>query len=167
MKTNHDILQEYINNQYENLKKILKREYRKLETSEFDEDIFHETLIKCIDIFKTKETFDENEFKAYLTASFKTNVIRDAQYYSNSMRSNTNIENLDNLSNYKDNIDFELILENIKNTFGIENYNKFMDWLENKSIQEINENYNCKNSRYIIDKIRNYIKDNYNDEFLN
>lgn len=167
MKTNHDYIQEYINNQYENIKKMLKKEYRKIESSEFDEDIFHETLIKCIDIFKNKETFDDNEFKAYLTASFKTNVIRDKQYHVNSMKSDVNIENIDNNAIYKDNIDFSLVIEDIKITFGYENYEKFMDWLENKSIQEINETYNCKNSRYIIDKIRNYIKNEYNNEFLN
>lgn len=41
-----------------------------------------------------------------------------------------------------------------------------MDWLENKTIKEINETYNCKNSRYMIDKIKNYLKNQYNNNFL-
>ena len=82
------------------------------------------------------------------------------------MRSNVDIENIDNEIIYKDNIDFNIILEDIKTTFGVENYDKFMDWLENKTIQEINEAYNCKNSRYIIDKIKNYLKNQYNNNFL-
>lgn len=166
MKTNNNDINDYINKNYDNLKKILKKEYRKLETNEFDEDIFHETLIKCIDIFKTKESFEENDFIPYLVASFKTNVIRNTHYHSNSMRSNVDIENIDNEIIYKDNIDFNIILEDIKTTFGVENYDKFMDWLENKTIQEINEAYNCKNSRYIIDKIKNYLKNQYNNNFL-
>lgn len=165
MKTTHNELQKYINNHYNEIKRTLKKEYRKLNTSDFDEDIFHETLIKCIEIFETKETFNENDFMPYIITAFKTNVIRSAQYFSNSMKSNTDVENINVETNNKIDIDFNLILNDVKNTFGYENYEKFMDWIENKSIKEINENYNCNNSRYIIDKIRNYINKTYNNDF--
>ena len=158
------LIQNYVNENYETLKKMMKKEYRKMERNEFDEDIFHETLIKCMDIFKNKEILDENEFKAYLTTSFKINVIRNKQYHVNSMKTNDNIEDLDNIIDMKYNIDFNIILENVKTKFGEENYNKFIDWLENKTIQEINKDYNCNNSRYLIDKIRNFINENYKDE---
>ena len=157
-----DDLNRYINTNYNSIYKMLKYEWRKMETSDFNEDIFHETLIKCMDKFNERQ-FDENEFKAYITSSFKMNVIRNKQYHNVSMKSDTDVETLDSCIANKFNCDFNIIIEDIKDTFGDENCEKFLDWLENKSIKEINETYKCNNSRYLIDKIRNYVKEKYND----
>ena len=158
----NDDLNKYINSNYNVIYKMLKYEWRKMDSSDFDEDIFHETLIKCMDKFNEK-SFDENEFKAYITSSFKMNVIRSKQYYNVSMKSDTDVETLDSCITNKFNCDFNTIVEDIKDTFGDESCEKFLDWLEDKSIKEINETYNCKNSRYLIDKIRSYVKEKYND----
>ena len=72
----NDDLTKFVNSQYKALHKMLKYEWRKMETSEFDEDIFHDTLLKCMDKFNNVDKFDENEFKAYITSAFKMNVIR-------------------------------------------------------------------------------------------
>lgn len=157
----NDDLNQFINTNYHNLYKMLKYEWRKMETSEFDEDIFHDTLIKCMDKFNDRK-FDENEFKAYINSSFKMNVIRSKQYYDVSMKSDTDVETLDSTVTMQFNCDFNTIIKDIKEKFGNESCEKFLDWLEDKSIKEINEMYNCKNSRYLIDKIKDYIKDKYN-----
>lgn len=157
----NDDLNQFINTNYHNLYKMLKYEWRKMETSEFDEDIFHDTLIKCMDKFNDRK-FDENEFKAYITSSFKMNVIRSKQYYDVSMKSDTDVETLDYTVTMQFNCDFNTIIKDIKEKFGNESCEKFLDWLEDKSIKEINEMYNCKNSRYLIDKIKDYIKNKYN-----
>lgn len=157
----NDDLNKYINTNYEQLRKMLKYEWRKMETTEFDEDIFHDTLIKCMDKFNDKE-FIENDFKAYIVTSFKMNVIRSKQYHDNSMRSDTDIETIDYEETNQFNCDFVLILKDVKETFGSDSYEKFLDWLEDKSIKEINEEYNCKNTRYLIDKVKEYIKSKYN-----
>ena len=154
-------LNQFINTNYHNLYKMLKYEWRKMESSEFDEDIFHDTLIKCMDKFNDRK-FDENEFKAYITSSFKMNVIRSKQYYDVSMKSDTDVETLDSTVTMQINCDFNTIINDIKEKFGNESCEKFLDWLEDKSIKEINEMYNCKNSRYLIDKIKDYIKNKYN-----
>lgn len=158
-----DVLNRYINSNYKSIKKMLKVEWRKMETSEFDEDIFHDTLIKCMDKFNDKD-FIEDEFKAYIVSSFKMNVIRSKQYYNVSMKSNDDVETLDSCISNKLDVDYNIIIRDIRETFGDENCEKFLDWLENKSIKEINETYNCNNSRYLIDKIRNYVKDKYKDK---
>lgn len=157
-----DDLNQYINTNYNSIYKMLKYEWRKMETSEFDEDMFHETLMKCMDKFNDKD-FNENEFKAYITSSFKMNVIRSKQYFNVSMRSDTDIETIDSTIVNKFNCDFNIIIEDVKEKFGVENCEKFLDWLEDKSIKKINEYYNCKNTRYLIDKIRSYVKEKYKD----
>lgn len=157
-----DGLSRYINSNYDSIKRMLNNEWRKMESEEFNEDIFHDTLIRCMDKF-TDRDFIEDEFKAHITSSFKMNVIRSKQYFDVSMRSDTDVETVDSLVSDKFNCDFNIILEDVKDTFGEESYEKFLDWLEDKSIKEINETYNCKNSRYLIDKIKDYIKKKYNN----
>ena len=48
---------------------------------EFDEDIFHDTLLACME-----KVTDESQFMNYLFISFKTNLSREKQYHRNSMR---------------------------------------------------------------------------------
>ena len=131
-----------------------------MEKSEFDEDIFHDTLLKCMDKFNTDD-FNEDEFMPYITTAFKMNVIRSHQYHDVAMRSDTEIENVNEVIDDKHNIDYSIIIDDIKNKFGEDSCNKFLDWLDDKSIKEINETYECNNSRYLIDKIKEYIKFKY------
>ena len=156
----NDRINRFINENYNSLKSMMKREWRKLESTSFDEDIFHDTLLKCMDKFEEKE-FNENDFKAYLTQSFKINVVRERLYYNNNMRSDTDVEIIEKETFDVSYIDVNTILENVKSKFGNENYEKFLDWLDDKSIKEINEKHYCNNSRYIIDKIKDFIKKKY------
>lgn len=152
----------YIDSNYNSIRKILYNIWRTMDNDDFNEDIFHDTLIKCMDKFNNKQ-FIEEEFKAYIIASFKMNVIRSKQYFNVAMKSNEDIENINTILSDKFNVDFNIIIEDVKRKFGQNNCGKFMDWLENKSIKEINEIYNCNNTRYLIDKIKSYIKKTYKD----
>lgn len=153
-------LNDYVNINYKSLYKMLNYEWRKMESIEFNEDIFHETLIKCMDKFNDKK-FNENEFKAYITTSFKMNIIREKQYHVNLMKSDTDVETLNYFITNNFNCDFHIIMDGIKEKFGKLNYEKFLDWLENKTIKEINEKYKCNNTRYLIDKIKIFVKNEY------
>lgn len=157
----------FISQQYELIKKSLKKDLRKSRNLDFDEDVFHDTLLKCVEKYEELDFKNDEEFISYIIVSFKTNLKRDKLYAVNSKRYDGEVEDFesefkDNTNNYS-NIDIDIIIEEINREFGEDDCNKFSDWLINQlTIQEINNKYNCKNARYIIDKIKNYIKENYN-----
>ena len=162
----NNILSNYIESNYDNIKTLLKKEWYKMKHKNFDEDIFHNTLLKCMDKFNSSK-FNENDFIAYLVSSFKTNVIREDSYFINSTKDNKDVatikkEIFDNCT-----IDYEYLLNDICEIFNKEYANILEDWLNGCTIKELNQLYNKKNCRYIVDKIRKYILDNYSrEEFI-
>ena len=157
----------FISENYELIKKSLKKDLRRNRKLEFDEDIFHDTLLKCIEKYSEIKFKNDEEFISYIIVSFKTNLKRDKLYAVNSKRYDGDVEDFASefrdSSNEKSNIDINIIIDEIETEFGEDSKNKFVDWLINQMpIKEINEKYNCNNSRYIIDKIKEYIKQNYN-----
>ena len=159
-------LSEYINRNYNKLVSLLRNEWRKMKnTQSFNEDIFHDTLMKCMERFNDEE-FDENIFRAYLVSSFKTNVYRERLYHFNSCRCDADIEKLDIFEKERVSIDYNIIMDDVFSKFGSDNYNKFIDWTEGSTIKELNEKYGVNNCRYVIDKIKDYILQNYTKESL-
>ena len=162
----NDILSNYIEANYDNIKTLIKKEWYKMKHIKFDEDIFHNTLIKCMEKFNSPN-FNENDFMAYLVSSFKTNTIREDSYFTNSKRDDKDVmtikkEIFDNCS-----IDIDNLLSDICETFNREYCDILIDWLDGCTIKELNQLYNKKNCRYIIDKIRKYILENYTrEEFI-
>ncbi|MBR6516381.1 MAG: sigma-70 family RNA polymerase sigma factor [Bacilli bacterium] len=156
----------FISENYDLIKKTLKRELRNNRNLNFDEDIFHDTILRCMEKYSDVKFENEEEFIAYIIVSFKTNLKRDKLYAVNSKRYDGELEDyaseIKDNNNNKQNIDVNIILEEINNKFGEDVKNKTYDWLIcQMTISEINKKYNCKNSRYIIDKIKEYIKQTY------
>lgn len=162
----------FINENYNEIKTLLKKECRKLKNLNFDEDVFHDTLIKCMIKNETLNLSNE-KFISYLIVSFKTNIKRNKQYFINSKRYDGEIEDFNACNNMKsfdkNNIDINKILEDVEKNFNEDVKNKFYDWCINQmTINEINNKYNCNNTRYLIDKVKKYIQKNYNiKDFIN
>lgn len=156
----------FISEKYELIKKTLKKDLRGNRNLSFDEDIFHDTLLKCIEKYDEINFKTDEEFISYIIVSFKTNLKRDKLYAVNSKRYDGEIEYFASEfrdSNDNSDIDINFLIEEIINNFDEESTNKFIDWLINQmTIKDINKKYNCDNSRYTIDKIKDYIKKNYN-----
>lgn len=163
---NNNILSNYIEVNYDSIKTLLKKEWYKMKQSKFDEDIFHSTLIKCMEKFDSS-IFNENDFMAYLVSSFKTNTIREDGYFNNCKRDNKDVMTIKKevFDNYS--VDINNLLTDICENFNKDYCNIFIDWLDGATIKELNEQYNKKNCRYIIDKIRKYVIENYDrEEFI-
>jgi hypothetical protein len=161
------LFNEYVAEHYDVLKKIAAKEVSKKICLDYFEDIFHDTLIKCIKQFENKP-MEQNEILAYFTRAIQVNVIRETKYAYNSLKTDgVEIEEWDgdltemNISR----IDYQNILYDIQKTFSVEWKEVFQLWTEGLTIKEINEKINIKNSRYITDKIKIWLKENYKDFF--
>ena len=88
---------------YNEIKEGFTMECRKSMT-DFDEDIFHSTIINCYNTIKLKGLTDltEQGMKNYLFKSFKMNIKREALYMRNAKR-DTNISSSDAMSIYEKN----------------------------------------------------------------
>lgn len=152
-------MSKYINLNYEYIKMIVSS------NGTINEDVFHDTLIKCMDKFNNREEIKNNDFVPYFVKSFKNNMLRNKLYSNNSnIEFYEDIEQISIIDNdCLSEFDIEIILEDIRDKFGKDYNDKFIDWLDNLTISDINRKHNCKNSRYVIDKIRNYIADNYKE----
>lgn len=156
-----DNINNYINTKYDEIKSILKREWFKRKTIQFDEDIFHDTLIKCVEKF-SKGCFEESEFMPYIIRSFQNNIVRNEMYFVNAKRDKSDVTTIKQPIFDSYNIDIKLVLETITKTFSELYCNIFLDWLDGCTIKELNELYGRNNCRYVVDKIRKFILEKYN-----
>lgn len=157
------LFNEYVAEHYDVLQKIATKEANKKICSDYIEDIFHDTLIKCIKQLENKP-MELNELLAYFTRSVQVNIVRETQYAYNSLKTDdVEIEewdeDLDEINT--SHIDYHNILNDIENTFSNEWKNIFQLWTEGLTIQEINKELNVSNSRYIVDKLKKWVKDKY------
>lgn len=139
------------------------KEWFKRECSEFDEDVYHDTLIKCMELLKDKQ-MEHSEIMSYIVAAFKTNILRDKTYACNKYRANDDVEAIKIETTARDDIDFNLMLSNVYSKFGKDYHEIFLDWLDGMTIKELNEKYNKTNIRYIIERIKEYIKKTFRHE---
>lgn len=159
MVTNNNLFN-YINHNYNKIKTLLKKEWYKIKQTQFDDDIFHDTLLKCIEKFDNTN-FVESEFMAYIVRSFQNNTLRNDMYFINTKRDEKEITTIKQTIEYKDSIDIDMLYNNISSKFSLVYCKIFSDWLEGRTIKDLNQKYNKTNCRYIIDKIKQYILQNY------
>ena len=151
-------INEFISANYNKIKTTLKKEWHKLETEAFDEDVFHDTLIKCMEQLKDKE-LPSSEIISYIVAAFKTNTIREKSYAFNKYKADDEIDTIRIETTPRNDIDFNFILSEVCQKFGKSDYEVFLDWLDGMTIKELNEKYNKTNLRYVIERIKKYIKE--------
>jgi hypothetical protein len=154
----------FVTRNYEKLKKMALKELSFLSSKDVCEDIFHDTLIKCVEQMKLGKITEE-DFILYFAKSIKINGWRELKYATNALRSDDECD-FGELEEYSvemniSNIDYELILNEIEKHFNSEYKLIFKMWSENYTVKEINEYLNINNSRYIIDKLKVWVKKKY------
>lgn len=175
---------EVISIKYKEIKEGFTMECRKTMT-DFDEDIFHSTILNCYNTIKLKGLTDltEQGMKNYLFRSFKMNTKREALYMRNARRDN-NISGVDAMSVYErngledetteekvrkqllDDYSVVYILNMVENNFDIISFYCFrLKWLIPKMtyqrLREITKVKDCK--KRCID-IMKWLKENVNKE---
>lgn len=175
---------EVISVRYQEIKEGFIMECRKTMT-EFDEDIFHSTILNCYNTIKLKGLTDltEQGMKNYLFRSFKMNTKREALYMRNARRDN-NISGSDAMIVYErngledetteekvrkqllDDYSVVYILNMVENNFDMISFYCFrLKWLIPKMtyqrLREITKVKDCK--KRCID-IMKWLKENVNKE---
>lgn len=175
---------EVISIRYNEIKEGFIMECRKTMT-DFDEDIFHSTILNCYNTIKLKGLTDltEQGMKNYLFRSFKMNTKREALYMRNARRDN-NISGSDAMIVYErngledetteekvrkqllDDYSVVYLLKLVENNFDIISFYCFrLKWLIPKMtyqrLREITKVKDCK--KRCID-IMKWLKENVNKE---
>lgn len=156
------ILKNYIDKNYEVLKTLAQREWYKTKCTDFNEDTFHDTLIKCMDKFNNSSKF--SDFIPYFIKSFRINIIRESLYHINANRYDCMDDDIKDVlyeSHIENVIDYNTLLSDVCEKFGRTQCEMFEDWLNGFNIRELNEMYGLTTARYIIEKIRRYVSENY------
>ena len=73
----------YIGDNYDKVKRNLLKLCNGFNEELFDEDIFHDTIIK-IDKHLGKKLLNDCEYEKYMCKSFRTNLVREKLYHRNS-----------------------------------------------------------------------------------
>lgn len=141
---------------YNELKEGLNKESRKCWSKPLDEDIFHDTIIKCIDTCKENELTPE-QLKNYIFISYKRNYIREQEYARNKNRSDLpegyDISVLDDI-----NIDYEFVKKKVIEVFGEDEWRLFEDYIYGSKVSDIERDNSEKGLYYRFNKIKNYVK---------
>lgn len=151
----------FITGHYEKLKKIAFKELAFLSSTDSIEDIFHDTLLKCITQMELNNITEE-EFIPYFTKSIKLNGWRELKYAENALRDENGCD-FGELEKYSSEteitcIDYDYIMNQIEEKFDEKYKNIFMLWTHNYTVQEINKKLNINNARYVIDKVKNWLR---------
>lgn len=150
----------YIGENYESIKRKLKRVHNGYKEVLFDEDVFQDTILKVNESLKEKQ-FPIEVYEKYFCESFKRNLLREKLYHFNSMTDKVyDFEDIDISENnfIESKIDFKLVVEKLKKEFGDKFTEIYIDWLKGYKIKELIEKYEVKSCYYHINKMNNFIK---------
>jgi hypothetical protein len=150
----------YIGENYESIKRKLKRVHNGYKEVLFDEDIFQDTILKVNESLKEKQ-FPIEVYEKYFCESFKRNLLREKLYHFNSMTDKVyDFEDIDISENdfIESKIDFNLVVEKLKKEFGNKFTEIYIDWLKGYKIKELIEKYEVKSCYYHINKMNDFIK---------
>jgi hypothetical protein len=110
----------YIEENYDSIKRKLKRVHNGYKEVLFDEDVFQDTILKVNESLKEKQ-FPREVYEKYFCQSFKRNLLRERLYHFNSMTDKVyDFEDVD-ISEEKfieSEIDFNLVVEVLRDEFG-------------------------------------------------
>jgi uncharacterized protein YjcR len=150
----------YIEENYESIKRKLKRVHNGYKEVLFDEDVFQDTILKVNESLKDKQ-FTKEVYEKYFCQSFKRNLLRENLYHFNSMTDKVyDFENVDMFIDefFESKIDFKLVVKTLKEEFGDKLTEIYIDWLKGYKIKELIEKYEVKSCYYHINKMTDFIK---------
>lgn len=150
----------YIEKNYESIKRKLKGIHNGYKEVLFDEDVFQDTILKVNESLKDKKLSKE-VCEKYFCESFKRNLLRENLYHFNSMTDKVcNFEEIDVAEDkfIESEIDFKLVVKTLKVEFGNELTEIYIDWLSGYKIKELIDKYKVKSCYYHINKMNDFIK---------
>lgn len=148
---------DFITNNYYKIKSNISKESIKKLNCVLDEDIFHDTIIKCI---KTCNKLDLtiDQLSNYIFISYKTNYLRELDYARNKNRDDIDVSNIDDCSLDRIDIDYEKMKDLIIMRFGYNEWKLFEDYVYGASISDISKDNRETGLYYRFNKIKNYAK---------
>lgn len=144
--------------------KMIEREYETVSKNYFktvanknlsredNEDIFHDTIIKCDKILEGKD-INEDEMKSYLYKSLKTNGYREAEYYRNKEKTNCRPPEFNEPPAQETQYDLKQIQTYIRDKYGQNMLDIINKRMEGYTIKELEESTGKKGLNYKINKI--------------
>lgn len=148
---------DYISKNYTTIRNSINKESLKLFRCELDEDIFHDTLIKCNKKYEICDLNDKQLIN-YIFISYKTNYLRELDYARNKNKEDIEVNNLEILD--KDCIltDYTTIKDLVISKFNENEWDLFEEYISGESISDISKNHKEKGLYYRFNKIKEYIK---------
>lgn len=155
-------ISELISGKYDEIKSLLTS-LSKRRNECFDEDLFHTTLLNCMKVLGETE-MEEREIMAYIIRAFQSNEIREYFYFRNLLRVELDVQYEEELTT-SDELDYKMIIENIRRVFGQKDSDQFQLWLEGYCVREIEEQYGEDDVTYRLQKIKMWLTENYGASF--
>ena len=144
--------------------KMIEREYETISKNYFktvanknlskedNEDIFHDTIIKCDKLLEGKD-INEDEMKSYLYKSLKTNGYREAGYYRNKEKVNCRPPEFNEPPVQETQYDLKQIQTYIRDKYGQDMLDIINKRIEGYTIKELEKSTGKKGLNYKINKI--------------
>lgn len=152
-------IRDYVQENYYKIRNILRNDFRKYnQLEDFNEDIFHDTLLKTIYTLGDAEVDDS--IISYFMTAYKTNFVRHKEYaYYKYKEDCENILDFDSeITDMSDTLDIDFMYDAIKKHFGSEYTKYFKEWCDGYSIAEIQERYGINDLYYRFKLIKKFIK---------
>ena len=150
---------DYISKNYDTIRKSINKESLKLFRCELDEDIFHDTLLKCGKKYENSIIdIDDKQPGNYIFISYKTNYLREMEYARNKNRDDSEIETFDILDNDCSLVDYNTIKQIITTKFGENEWDLFEEYISGETVSDISKNHNEKGLYYRFNKIKDFTK---------
>lgn len=147
----------YIASHYNEIKHCVDLESIKTFGHESNEDIFHDTILKCMSC--SGKLLSESQIKNYIFISYKTNFKRELDYARNKNRDeDVELQDLDELDFDRSLIDYNTIKNLVIDKFGEKEWILFEDFIYGSSIQDICKECKEKGLYYRFNKIKAYVK---------
>ena len=145
---------DYVSKNYFTIRDRVNKESLKLFRRELDEDVFHDTLLKCDKKFDK----DDKQIINYIFISYKTNYLRELEYARNKNKEDVEVNDLELLDRDCDLTDYTTIQDLIINKFGEHEWDLFEEYIAGNSISDISKNHKEKGLYYRFNKIKLFTK---------
>lgn len=160
---------DYIGKNYYDVKLNLNKLCNRFNNLLFDEDVFHDTIIK-VDENLGKKLLSDKDYEKYVCKSFRTNLVREKLYHRNSMTNHTfdfSEYNIPFTLDYVEHtIDFNMVINILDKKFGMTLTKAYIDWLSGYSIKDIMVKYEIDSGYYHIKKMTDYIRGYYKNQMM-